>query len=313
MPARHSRAGFEVCPMPTDTPAAVNRVCILILTYKRNDALLRIVNQSRDMLDKYRGHNRYELCVADSDPNNPIAPLPPHLKVQYTVNPGTGFDDNIYHFWLNNVDKYDFIFSISDDDIFTPWLNPLYLLDAAIDTGHQMVMFNHRCYKFQPNGQIELDSTVSFPDAELLVWDKTRLQRRVLTTLPSHIGLLYSTKLLKITLKKASEFRNTLHLYAVPIIFAAAANSLLFSDYILCLYHSDLKTDGAWSVSEDVMNGLVDFLKKLRQLLPPNLYGIAEAGFFSFYFSHDCWLRKQLRHNPNLKSEEQIREVLASS
>lgn len=299
--------------MPTDTPASVNRVCILILTYKRNDALLRLINQIRTMLETYRGHNRYELCVADSDPNNPIAPLPPHLKVQYSVNPGSGFDDNIYNFWLNNVDKYDFIFSISDDDVFTPWLNPLYLMDAAIDTGNQMVIFNHRCYKLGPNNEIELDSTVNFPDAELLVWDKSQLQRRTLTTLPSHVGLLYSTRLLKATLKKASEFRNTLHLYAVPIIFAAAANSLLFSDYILCLYRTEVKTDGAWSASEDVMNGLVEFLKKLKQLLPPNLFDIAETGFFSFYFSRDSWLRKQLQDNPNLKSEEQIREILANS
>ena len=284
------------------------RICILILTYKRNESLLRVANQSRDMIDKYRGHNQYELCVTDSDPCNPIAPLPSHLKVHHSVNPGSGFDDNIYHFWVNNVDKYDFIFSISDDDLFTPWLNPLYLLDAAIGSGHQAVLFNHRYYKLQPNGNIELGE-VNYPETVLLC-DKTVLLQRVLTTIPSHIGILYSTKLLKITLKKAAEFRNTLHLYAVPLILAAAANALLFSDYVLCLYQNDLKTGGAWSVPENVVDGLVAFLKKLKQLVPDDLYRFAEAGFFSFYFGRNAWLRGQLGNSASLKSEEQIREML---
>jgi len=172
-------------------------------------------------------------------------------------------------------------------------------------------MFNNRNYKLEPNGNIELGG-VGYPEIEL-VYDKTQLLQRVLTALPSHIGVLYSTKLLKITLKKASEFRNTHHLYVVPILFAAASHTLLFSDYVLCLYQNDDKTDGTWAVSENVMNGLVDFLKKLKQLLPPNLYSIAEAGFFNVYFRPNSSLREQLGNNPSLKSEEQIKEMLASS
>src|SRR5579859_2687269 len=151
--------------MPTDTRIFAKRVCILVPTYRRNVALLRVLHQCRDFIDKYQGHNCYELCVADSDQKNPLAPLPPHLKVNYSVNPGTGFDDNLYYFWLNNVDNYDFIFSMSDDDLFTPGLNPLYLLDAAVGAGHQVAMFNHRYYKLLSNGNIELGAVV-YPDIE---------------------------------------------------------------------------------------------------------------------------------------------------
>ncbi len=297
--------------MPTSTPTSPSRVCILILTYKRNDALLRLISQCREIIDTYRGHNIYELCVTDSDPNNPIAPLPPHLNVRYSINPGSGFDDNLYFFWCNNVDKYDFIFSIGDDDMFAPWLNPLYLLDAAIDTGNQVALFNNRNFKWLSSSNFDLGH-VDFPEIGL-IFDKALLLQRVLKVLPSHVGILYSTKLLKITLKKASEFRGTLHLYAVPVIFAAAANTLFFSEYVLCLYHNDGVTDGAWSASDHVMNGLVDFLKKLKQLLPPDLYSVAEAGYFHFYFGPNSWLRQKLRHNPSLKSEQQIRMILAST
>ena len=309
----HRRAAYQTwrfATIPNDTLNSLIRVCILIPTYKRNDALLRVATQCREFIDQYRGHNRYELCVTDSDSNNPIAPLPPHLKAHYSINPGSGFDDNIYYFWLNNVDKYDFIFSMGDDDIFTPWLNPLYLLDAAIGTGNQVALFNNRDYKIQLDGGIQLGGE-NFPEVELLC-NKSLLLQRVLTTLPSHVAILYSTTLLKTTLATASEFRNTSHLYVVPLILAAASHTLLFSDYILCLYHNEKKIDGAWIVPERVMNGLVDFLTKLKQLLPPNLYNIAEAGFFRFYFGHGSWLREQLGHKPGLKSEEQIREALAS-
>ena len=263
------------------------------------------------MIEQYHGHNHYEICVADSDPNNPIAPLPPDLKVHYSINPGSGFDDNIYYFWRNNVDKYDFILSMSDDDLFVPWLNSLYLLDAAMDTGNQAALFNHRHFTSQPNGHIELGA-MNYRDVGLLC-NKNQLLHTVLSSAPSHVGILYSTKLLKVTLDKAWEFRNTLHLYGVPIIFAAASNTLLYSDYTLCLYQNDKKNDGAWTVSENVMNGLVDFLKKLKQLLPPDLYSIAEAGFFRFYFERNSWLRQTLGHNPMLNSEERIREIITNS
>lgn len=294
--------------MPIDTPTSCYRVCLLILTYKRNVELLRLVNQTRDIIKGYRGRNHYELCVSDSDPNNPIAP---ELKVQYSINPGSGFDDNIYYFWRNNVDRYDFILSMGDDDLFTPWLNPLYLLDAAMDTGSQAALFNHRYFTSQPDGNMELGG-VNYPEVGL-VCNKKQLLHRVLATVPSHIGILYSTNLLKATLDKAWEFRGTLHLYAVPVILAAASNTLLFSDYNLCLYQNDQKTDGAWSVSENVMNGLVDFLKKLKMLLPPDLYGVAETGFFSFYFDGNSWLRNKLGNKPRLHSAERIREMLVGA
>ena len=71
-PAGHARE-LLLTATPTPTPAqpASSRVCILVPTYKRNDALLRILHQTREQIDKYRGHNRYELCVADSRSGKP--------------------------------------------------------------------------------------------------------------------------------------------------------------------------------------------------------------------------------------------------
>ena len=84
--------------MPNDPAQAVRRVCIVIFTYPRNAELLRVARQCREIIQNYRGHNHYELCVSDSDPANPIAPLPAEWNARYLTNPGKGFDDNIYHF-----------------------------------------------------------------------------------------------------------------------------------------------------------------------------------------------------------------------
>ncbi|MGI4828061.1 MAG: hypothetical protein ACRYFU_07720 [Janthinobacterium lividum] len=124
-----------------------------------------------------------------------MAPLPSHLKVQHSLNPGSGFDDNIYFFWLNNIDKYAFILHLGNDDLFAPWLNPLYLLDAAIHTGNHVILFNHRYYKFQSNGAMEIGGS-NYPEVGL-VCNKAQLRDRVLTILPNHIGILYSTRCLK--------------------------------------------------------------------------------------------------------------------
>ncbi len=297
--------------MLTDGTPRAQKVAIVIFTYKRNEALLRLIVQCRGFLDSYRGHNRYELCVSDSDRMNPMAPLPSGFGVKYAVNPGSGFDDNVYHFWQNSIDKYDFILSISDDDLFAPWLNPLYLLDAAMESGHQAALFNHRYFTRDASGNVDL-GTLNFVETELM-YDRSSLLLRLLRNPPSHVGLLYSTKLLKVTLPKAREFRGTLHLYAVPAILAAASNTLLYSEHVLCLFQRACKADGAWNVSEDVLNGLVLFLKKLKQLFPPELYRVAEEGYFSEFFGTDCWLRGELGNSPTLKSEQQIRELLAAA
>ena len=296
--------------MLPDNIARPHTTAIVIFTYKRNEALLRLLGQCRGILQAYRGHNLYELCVADSDRSNPIAPQLSDLGVRYSVNPGEGFDDNVHHFWANNLDRYDFIFSISDDDLFAPWLNPLYLLDAAMESGSQAMMFNHRYYTLDETGNIDLGK-LSFTEPDLL-YNKRYLLERLLHNPPSHVGTLYSTKLLRVTLAKTLEFRGTLHLYAVPVIFAAAANTLLYSEHVLCLFHRAPKTDGAWNVSQDVLYGLVAFLRKLKQLFPPHLYNIAETGYFENFFGEESWLRGEFADASGLKSEQQIREMLAA-
>ena len=296
--------------MPTTQTNFSHRIAIVIFTYKRNEDLMRLVEQCRVFLDTYRGHNIYELCVSDSDRNNPLAARAPELGVKYSVNPGTGFDDNVYNFWRKHLESYDFIFSLSDDDMFAPWLHPLYLLDAATHSGNQATIFNHRYFTRDTSGNIDLGG-LSFPEVKL-VYDRSYLLLRMLHNPPSHVGLLYSTKLLKATLTKAGEFRGTLHLYALPAILAAAANTLLYSEHVLCLFHRECKTDGAWNVSANVLNGLVEFLRKLKELFPPELYAVAEAGYFAEFFGSKSWLRAELGNIPTLKSEEQIRNLLAA-
>lgn len=286
----------------------MSRICLLIPTHKRNIALLRIVNQCQDLIRQYQGHNSYAICVTDSDPANPIAPA--LASVNYSINPGIGFDDNLYYFWRNNVDRYDFIYTISDDDLFMPGLNALYLIDAAAASGENVVMFNHRDYTRQTNGSIQLGA-LFYPDLGVML-NRTSLLNNLLTLLPRHIATLYSTPWLKANLDSLVAFRGTLHLYAAPVILAAVNRSLMFADYALCMYDTSEKTDGAWVLGADVLNGLANFLKALKRVLPAESYAVAERGFFGNYLGRNSWLRKSIKPSLQTQSEDEIRALLST-
>jgi hypothetical protein len=286
----------------------MSRICLLIPTHKRNIALLRIVNQCQELIRQYQGHNSYEVSVTDSDPANSIAPA--LTAINYSINPGTGFDDNLYYFWRNNVDRYDFVFTISDDDLFMPGLNALYLIDAAAASGENVVMFNHRDYTRQATGSIQLGA-LFYADLGAML-NRTSLLNSLLTLLPRHISTLYSTSWLKANLDSMAAFRGTLHLYAAPIVFAAVNRTLMFVDYALCMYDTSEKADGAWALGADVLNGLAQFLKVLKSVLPLESYMVAERGFFGNYLGRDCWLRKSIKPSLQTQSEEEIRALLAT-
>lgn len=285
----------------------MKRISILVPTYQRNNSLRRIIGQYETFLCQYNGPNTYELCIADSDRDNPVAESLAHWK--YSVNPGEGFDDNLFSFWKDSAACYDYVFSISDDDVFMVGVNPLYLLDAAASLGVDAVMFNNRNFITDPNGQISLGSPF-YPDLRLSYDHKVFLQT-VLTLLPRHIGLFYSSRLLTEHLEILSRFRETLHLYAAPLILAGMKKQAVFLDYTLCLFNYDPKADGAWTRSENVLNGLALFLKRLKSLLPQEHYAIAENGFFKNYLGEQSWLRAEFSENSRVMSVEEIRVMLA--
>ena len=195
----------------------MKRVSIVVTTYQRNKFLIRLVNQIEGWINQYAGANRYEVGVADSDPENPIAKS--LKKLNYTVNPGRGFDDNLLHFWKMNAPQYDYILSISDDDLFMLGVNPLYLLDAAISVGADATLFNHRNFVNTASGAITIGSVPYFREFAM-AWEERTFWLRLLSMLPGHVGLLYSTKLLTENFDRISCFRNTLHLYCVPLLIA---------------------------------------------------------------------------------------------
>ena len=63
--------------MPENTTTSSHRVCIFILTYKRNVELLQLVHQTRERIGRYRGYDHYAICVDESDPNIPSHSLSP--------------------------------------------------------------------------------------------------------------------------------------------------------------------------------------------------------------------------------------------
>jgi hypothetical protein len=129
--------------------------------------------------------------------------------------------------------------------------------------------------------------------------------------LPRHIGLLYSTPLLIQNMEALSAFRNTLHLYAAPLILACLQGSSAFFNYPLCLFQAAEKSDGAWDRGSAVVTGLATFLGGLKRLLTPEQYQMAERAFFLNYLGADAWLRRLIKDGAGLPSEEEIRRELA--
>jgi hypothetical protein len=121
---------------------------------------------------------------------------------------------------------------MSDDDRFHTSINPLHVIDAAISRGDEAILFNHVNYLHINN---KLNATRYYEDLSLSNDNKTLLNE-VLFRLPRHIGLIYSTKLLKEKIDEIKSFENTLHLYSAPFIFAAKNDKAIFFDYPLFLF-----------------------------------------------------------------------------
>lgn len=288
------------------------KICIVIPTYRRNEQLFSLLNQCAAFMNEYRGPNAYDLAVTDSDRNNPMAESIRQAGMRYVINPGQGFDDNLYYFYASSSGTYDYIFSISDDDMFfVQRANPLYMLDVAVLLGRDAVMFNHRDYQRQDSSNYSVRPAVYYTNP-LLSCNDDVLAQAILSSLPRHVGLLYSTHILRKYDNVISQFRGTLHLYAIPAILAAVDRNAAFLDYCLCLFHHEIRDDGAWESTEAVFHGILAFLKKLKTILPSDLYQVSEEGFMAEYLGDQAWLRKMVSPQHTIPNEQAVRAILAA-
>lgn len=293
------------------------RICILITTYKRNDGLFRLLAQCREILRAYQGNNIYQICVADSDANNPVAQrLSEDSSIRYSINPGSGLDDNLFWFWKNNYDNYDYIFGVPDDAVFAPGANPLYMIDGAAASGEDVAIFNSWHSLYRRNGNIEIPGSEAFSNL-LGVADRTMLSHHFLTRPIDYGFALYATSALKNKEKEIKRFNGKL-LYLAPILFAAIKRKLIFVPYSICFSNNlPVRTrsslaGGAWESHAVVFNGLINFLAEAKRIIPPYFYGQLERFLLISLFDKNGHDRKRLDPRAITKTQEEVRTVLSS-
>lgn len=294
------------------------RVCILIPTYKRNQFLQRLLNSFSRIFRSYRGSTTFAIIVTDSDRSNPAASRISSLKnLTYVLNPGSGFDANMYHCYTSIAPQFDYIFSISDDDL--PLSYPpsiLDLIDMAVMQDQDAFLFNNIDYSFAVNGGGDGLAAMGgrhYRDLRLC-YDKKFLLHYFLKSPPRHAGILYSSSFVSANLGTIEKFQGTQHLYAVPLLLACLGGRLIYIDTPAVLFHvPDVSNDGAWESHEEVFFGMYRFLKTLKQILPRDLYAIASEGFFANYLGEASWLRSRLTQCRNtLPNEQDLRQSLES-
>ncbi|GAA3056891.1 hypothetical protein GCM10010520_01900 [Rhizobium viscosum] len=283
------------------------KICLLITTHRRDIQLVRLLSQIMDLRSKYTGPAVFETAVTDSELDNAARHILEPLCDLYVTNKGSGFDDNLFHFYADHARNYDFIFSISDDDVFScGQVNPLDLLELAAKQQHDAVLFNHCEYRSADMLATELTYTLSpsFYTNPKLMDEPEAFRRHFLGCVPRHVGLLYRSSFIIENLGKLAAFRNTLHLYAVPLLLALEKNRAMFFDYPLNYFAADRPRDGAWEDWTNVFMGLYRFLLAAKAILSPASFAITKQGFMANYLNDRSWLRGSLSHS--VPSEAQI-------
>lgn len=282
-------------------------ICILIPTYKRNNTLIRLLMQLNDTLKQYRGPNQYRLCVTDSELANPKAEAIAGLCFKYVRNQGQGFDDNLFFFYRDHLAEFDYVLSISDDDVFSlTCVNPFMMIDAAVDSGQDAILFNHISYFSSKDGLMLLTGRHYQDDA--LTYDGDALRRHIMGLLPRHVGLIYSRRLVQDKLAQIATFRGTYHLYAVPYLLELDRRAAVFIDYPLFYFKAGPQKDGAWEDQASVFNGLALFLKQLKPCTSADGFALAQAGFLQNYLGDASAFRQAMvnRGCQSLRTEAQI-------
>ena len=286
------------------------KIAIVVTTYRRNHGLLGLVKQLRELRDAYMGPNEYSLHVTDSDPRNEIEATLVAQGVDYVINPGSGFDDNLLSFYdrLHRRD-IDYVLSMSDDDrIAADEPKALSKLDAALDVAFDAYLFNHRGFRVSPIG-VRLDGPAYYSPM-VASFTPLQLKDMSLGLLPRHIGLVYSVAFLLRHRPTWSRFRGTQHLYAAPFLIACCNQSASFINESLFWFHQDVHEDGAWSNWAEVFQGLVRFLQALRAVIPAEAYATAENGFFANYLGEHAWLRGMVSSRVVLPSIVELKNQL---
>lgn len=270
-------------------------ICIVVPTYKRNVQLVRLLSQLADLREAYKGPTEYSVFVTDSDPANPAHEIIKPLCDRYILNKGTGFDDNLFHFYQDHADAFDFVFSCSDDDLFTCGpVNALDLLEIAARQDRAAVHFNH--FEYKSNNPESMEMTYSLLPAAYkwpnLTDNPGALRKRFLGQLPRHVGLLYKSSHIIGLLDHLLAFRGTLHLYAVPFMCALETDEASFFDYPLNYFSVEVRSDGAWQNRANVFHGLLQYLIASKSLLSSESFELAQRGFMKNYLGQSAWLRR---------------------
>lgn len=285
-------------------PAAPLRIALLVPTFRRPQALAALLDEVAALQARYAGRNRWQLVVTDSERDNPRAAAIAARCAQYLRNPGEGFDDNLLAAWAALAPTHDWVFSISDDDRFDldrlpggsgchPWERIDAALAAPADPAAPWaLLFDHRGCERSPGGE-PLPRARYYGDAAL-AGDLAGQRRLFLGLPPRHAGLALAGPYLQRCLPLLAPFRGSLHLYVVPFLLALAEGRHRYVDHSVVLFHDAVKADGAWAHGGRVVEGLLQLLAGLAELLPTEAWQLACAGFWANFLGPGAWLRRQL-------------------
>ena len=291
------------------------KICVLVLTYRRNDQLLTVLSQVNELRMSYSGANSYSVWVADSDPINPDTAIIEDKCDRRIVNPSVGFDGNILNYFKSHSHEFDFTLTISDDDLFSSsQLNPFRVLDLALELALEsekgIILFNHYDCSVSDSAKMSIIGK-HYVDSGLALGG-SYLSKYFLQLLPQHVGIMYSKMSIQRCLIELERFQGTQHLYAIPFLVEAIDENVLFFDYPLFLFSMDTTNGGAWENHVRVFSGLLKFLVELRTLVPKNEYQIAKDGFLNNYLGSDAWLRRDIeKQGLQLPTHEYVSELLA--
>ena len=285
------------------------KICILVLTYKRNNELFRLLGQIEKYKNTYSGKNEYFIWIADSDNDNTEAANIERLCNRVILNPGIGFDTNIFNFFEKYSFEFDFTLTISDDDLFSiSDLSPFSFIDLAAESKRNIILFNHCDYKWSESNNIIISGNhYNNPEFKL---NKSYIAKYFMQCLPRHVGIMYSKKSIQRCITYLHRFKYTEHLYAVPFLMGALEEDVFFFDYPL-FYFSVIPNGGAWENLMKVFEGLLKFLIEIRGFVNENQYIIAKEGFLRNYLGGDAWLRKYIEGQGwQLQSHEEIMRLI---
>ncbi|MFT6943164.1 MAG: hypothetical protein ACJA2F_001363 [Nitriliruptoraceae bacterium] len=274
-------------------------IAILITTYRRNVALLRVLQQVISLAESYTGPHRYRIVIADSDHENPEADQLAALPVTYVVNTGVSFDENVLTFYDRYGLEFDWVLHLSDDDLFLAGSgHPFASIDAALTTNADAILFNHRDFHTDGDGGVRVGD-VYYTDVTTQMHARA-LAHKVVGSIPRHTGMLLQPQHVFRLLAAGTlePFVGTGHLYAAPLVLAAVVGRASFVDLPLTLFHAQGDGGGAWEDLDEVFMGLVQYATVMRQALAPDAYAHLYASFMASYFAQGSWLRSMATSVP---------------